>query len=275
MTRLPSLVLAGALSALTLQVALAQQEQPAATTESYNPVSGQAGKDVVWVPTQQNLVDRMLDMAKVTKDDKVVDLGSGDGRTVITAAKRGARAHGIEYNPDMVGLARRNAEQEGVSDRATFEQGDIFEKDFSDADVVTLFLLTQLNVKLRPTLLEMEPGTRVVSNTFTMEDWVPDETVDAGADCTSFCRAYKWIIPAKVEGSWRLDGGELKLAQTYQMLSGTLSRDGTAHEISDAKMNGREISFMANGQRYVGEVQENRISGTIEGGSAWEAERAI
>ena len=142
---------------------------------NYEPKSGQPGKDVVWVPTPQSLVDRMLDMAKATPQDYVIDLGSGDGRTVITAAKRGIKAHGIEYNPDLAELAKRNAVQAGVTDKATFAHGDIFESDFSQATVVTLFLLPGLNVRLRPTLLDMKAGTRVVSNSFTMGDWEPDE----------------------------------------------------------------------------------------------------
>src|SRR5512134_3243952 len=148
----------------------------AAQTKPFEPQSGQAGKDVVWVPTPQALVEKMLDMAKLTPQDFHMDLGSGDGRTVITAAKRGARAEGIEYNPDMVALSQKNAQAAGVSDKATFRKADIFETDFSKANVITLFLLPQLNLKLRPTILNMRPGTRIVSNTFTMEDWTPDET---------------------------------------------------------------------------------------------------
>lgn len=273
------IAVACAVSALTLNTALAQTAPAPATTEKpaateYKPTSGQAGKDVVWVPTQQALVDRMMEMAKVTKDDYVVDLGSGDGRTVITAAKLGARAHGIEYNPELVELSKRNAKAEGVSDRATFEQGDIFKSDFSKATVVTLFLLTQLNVKLRPTLLDMKPGTRVVSNTFTMEDWTPEQTIDAGANCTSFCRAHLWIIPAKVAGDWKTSDGELKLTQTYQMLQGTLTRGGKAEPISEAKMTGTEIAFTAGGQRYTGTVDGNKITGKSADGKEWSATRA-
>src|SRR4029450_704593 len=139
-----------------------------ATQKPFEPQVGQAGKDVVWVPTPQTLVDKMLDMAKVTKDDFVMDLGSGDGRTVITAAKRGARAMGVEYNPDMVALAQRNAAKEGVSDRATFVKADLFETDFSKATVITMFLLPDINIRLRPKILDMKPGTRVGSNFFTM-----------------------------------------------------------------------------------------------------------
>lgn len=242
--------------------------------EEYTPQSGQAGKDVVWVPTPQELVDRMLDMAKVTPDDYLVDLGSGDGRMVITAAKRGVRAHGIEYNPDLVELSQRLAHEEGVAETGTFVQGDIFESDFSSASVVTLFLLPSLNIRLRPILLEMKPGTRVVSNSFDMEEWEPDERADAGEDCFSFCDALMWVVPARVDGSWRLGDGELKLTQTYQMLSGTLTRGGEALPISDAKMNGTEVTFTAGGQRYTGEVSGETMNGRIEGGEAWSATRS-
>src|SRR5688572_23039463 len=127
----------------------------ATATKPYEPEVGQAGKDVVWVPTPQTLVEKMLDMAKVTPKDYVIDLGSGDGRTVITAAKRGAKAHGIEYNPDMVELSKRNAEKEGVTGKATFEKADLFQSDFSKAQVVTMFLLPTINMKLRPTILNL------------------------------------------------------------------------------------------------------------------------
>jgi SAM-dependent methyltransferase len=254
--------------------ALAQSAPAAPAATQYIPKSGQEGKDVVWVPTPQALVDRMLDMAEVTKDDYVIDLGSGDGRTVITAAKLGVRAHGIEYNPDLVKLAQRTAEAEGVAGLATFAHGDIFESDFSDATVVTLFLLTSLNVKLRPILLDMKPGTRVVSNTFDMEDWEPDNLIDAGGDCVTWCTAYKWVIPAKVGGAWRLGDAELKLTQTYQMLAGELTRGGKSLPISDAKMTGSSIAFTVDGKRHVGTVTDAGMSGQIEGGGNWSATRA-
>src|SRR5918999_4938909 len=141
----------------------------------FQPMVGQEGKDVIWVPTSQALVDRMLDMGKVTADDYVIDLGSGDGRTVITAAKRGAKALGIEYNPQMVELSKRNADKEGVSDKATFAKADLFESDFSQATVITMFLLPDINLKLRPKILDLKPGTRIVSNSFTMGEWEADE----------------------------------------------------------------------------------------------------
>ena len=168
---------------------------PAATFE---PSIGQAGKDVVWVPTPQTLVDKMLDLAEVKPGELLMDLGSGDGRTVITAAKRGATAIGIEYNPDMVELSKRNAAQAGVTTRATFMKADLFETDLSKAQVITMFLLPSINMKLRPKILNLKPGTRIVSNTFTMEDWQADQTATVEDDCTSWCTALLWIVPAKV-----------------------------------------------------------------------------
>ncbi len=272
MISLRNLTLVCAVSAFALTSALGVTSF--AAEAPFKPQSGQAGKDVVWVPTPQALVDRMLDMAQITKEDFLIDLGAGDGRTVITAAKRGTRAHGIEYNPDMVKLALFNASQEKVEGRATFVQADIFASDFSKATVITLFLLPQLNLKLRPTLLDMKPGTRVVSNSFNMGDWNPDETIMATAECTSWCTAYKWIIPAKVDGSWKLANGQLSLKQTFQMLEGTLTVDGKAQPISEAKMNGVEISFTAGGKKYTGRVDGGAMKGTIQGGGAFSASKA-
>ena len=220
---------------VTLAAGSAALAQPAT---GYAPQVGQEGKDVVWVPTPQTLVDRMLDMAKATPADYVIDLGSGDGRTVITAAKRGIKAHGVEYNPEMVDLAKRNAQKEGVADKATFVEGDIFQTDFSQATVLTLFLLTDLNIKLRPTILEMKPGTRVVSNTFMMGDWEPDDRVEAPPGCSSFCKASLWIVPAKVEGTWQMGPSELVLEQKYQAISGRLKTGNVIAPITNGKMSG-------------------------------------
>ena len=247
-------------------VALAQ---PQAAKKEYEPSVGQSGKDVVWVPTPQALVDRMLDMAKLTTADVHYDLGSGDGRTVITAAKRGGKAYGIEYNADMVELARRAAQKEGVADKAIFKHGDIFteasKKDYMQATVITLFLLPDLNVKLRPTLLDMKPGTRIVSNSFTMGDWKEDEKISAGGDCTSWCTAYLWIVPSKVTGTWKTSRGDLTLKQEYQMLSGNLARGNVNAIISDAKMLGDQITFTAAGAQYTGRVTGSAIAGTYKG----------
>jgi hypothetical protein len=238
-----------------------------AQTAQFEPTVGQAGKDVVWVPTPQALVDRMLDMAKLTPQDYHMDLGSGDGRTVITAAKRGSRSMGVEYNPDMVQLAKRNATTANVGDRAQFVQGDLFQTDFSKANVITLFLLPSINLRLRPTILAMAPGTRVVSNSFTMEAWQPDETQNVGGDCTSWCTAHLWIVPAKVAGTWQLGSSALTLTQEFQVLSGTL---GTA-AISDAKMRGDEITFTAGGTKHTGKVSGKSMRGTTAAGAAWTA----
>src|SRR5688572_15015475 len=225
------------LSAFVFMSSLAGLAQGTQTgTKPFEPEVGQAGKDVVWVPTPQALVDKMLDMAKVTPQDYLIDLGSGDGRTVITAAKRGLRAHGIEYNPDMVELAKRNASTAGVGDRATFAKADLFESDFSKAQVITMFLLPSINLKLRPTLLNMKPGTRIVSNSFTMEEWQPDQS-ETVTDCTSWCTAHLWIVPAKVAGTWRLPQGALTLTQEFQMVSGTLG----STPLTGGRLRGEEI----------------------------------
>ena len=223
----------------------------AAATKQFEPQVGQPGKDVVWVPTPQQLVEKMLDMAKLTPQDFHMDLGSGDGRTVITAAKRGARSEGIEYNPDMVALSQKNAQAAGVGDKAIFRKADIFETDFSKANVITLFLLPQLNMRLRPTILNMKPGTRIVSNTFTMEDWDADQTETVGGDCVSWCTAHLWIVPAKVQGTWDVQGrGALTLTQNFQKLTGTLG----GAQVSNAKMTGDQITFTAGGTTYTGKV---------------------
>lgn len=245
---------AGLVAVVGLNTASAQ------TKTEFQPTVGQPGKDVVWVPTPQELVETMLDMARVGPNDVVVDLGSGDGRTVITAARRGIRARGIEYNPDMVTLSRANAQKAGVADRATFIQGDIFQTDFSDATVVTLFLLSSLNLKLRPTILNMKPGTRVVSNTFDMGDWHADESAVAKGACTSYCRAYFWIVPAKVQGVWQTPEGELSFAQTYQALSGTLHLGNVNAQVS-GKMIGDRIAFTAGRTLYSGTVKGDTIEG--------------
>ena len=228
----------------------------AAQQGGFQPTVGQAGKDVVWVPTPEVLVEKMLDLANVTPKDFVMDLGSGDGRTVIAAAKRGARALGIEYNPDMVALSRKNATAAGVTNLATFEQADLFATDFSKADVVTMFLLPSINMRLRPTILNMRPGTRIVSNTFTMEDWEPDqqETVN---NCTSWCTALFWIVPAKVEGTWQMTGGPLTLTQKFQHVEGTLG----STPIKDGRLRGAQFTFTAGTTKYSGTVNGNTITG--------------
>jgi len=253
-----------------------------AAADEFSPKVGQPGKDVIWVPTPNALVERMLEMAKATPKDYIVDLGSGDGRTVIAAAKRGIRALGIEYNPDMVALSIKNAELEKVGDRAKFVQGDVFATDFSQATVVTMYLLSSLNLKLRPTLLNMKPGTRVVSHAFNMGDWSPDETATVEG-----YTAYLWIIPAKVQGRWHVSGPagpfELTLDQTYQKITGKVAGKGLAPNVTDPALQGNEIAFTlvdANGRflRFRGNVNGNAIEGTAQTpGSAevrWTARRA-
>ncbi len=227
---------------LALCAALAGGVAQAQPAKEYQPEVGQAGKDVVWVPTPQALVDKMLDMAKLTPKDYLIDLGSGDGRTVITAAKHGSKALGIEYNPDMVELSKRTAAKEGVSDKASFVKADLFESDFSQAQVITMFLLPSINMKLRPKILNLKPGTRIVSNTFDMEDWKDDETAQVEG-CTNWCTAHLWIVPAKV----------------VTPING--------------KLNGSQISFAAGGTQYTGQVNGNSMDGTA-GGSKWSATRA-
>ncbi|HSA90955.1 MAG TPA: class I SAM-dependent methyltransferase [Burkholderiales bacterium] len=230
--------------------------QAQSATSTYEPTVGQDGKDVVWVPTPQALVDKMLDMAKVTPSDFVMDLGSGDGRTVITAAKRGARALGVEYNPEMVELSKRNADKAGVAGRAQFMKADLFETDFSKATVITMFLLPEINLKLRPKILKLKPGTRVVSNSFTMGDWTADQTFEltASTGCdNSWCTALLWIVPAQVAGTYPVAEGEVTLKQTFQMLSGTMRTGGKTFALK-GRVNGEEISFSAGGRQYKGRL---------------------
>jgi hypothetical protein len=249
------------LSAFALLASAALLAQTA--TKPFEPTVGQAGKDVVWVPTPQPLVEKMLDLAKVTPQDFLMDLGSGDGRTVITAAKRGLRAQGVEYNPDMVDLSKRNAAQAGVGDKAQFVKADLFETDFSKAQVVTMFLLPSINMRLRPTILKMKPGTRIVSNTFTMEDWQPDQSETIAGDCVSWCTAHLWIVPAQVEGNWQLGNNTLTLKQNFQMLMGTL---GTAK--LTGRLRGDEITLTSDAMKYTGKVEGNTMKG-----SNWSATR--
>jgi SAM-dependent methyltransferase len=252
---------------------------------TYEPKRGQAGKDVVWIPTPPELVTRMLEMAQVTKDDYVVDLGAGDGRIVIAAAREfGARGLGLEYDEKMVGFAQRNAEAAGVSDRVTFRQADIFKTDFRDADVVTMYLLPDLNLRLRSTLMAMKPGTRIVSHQFSMANWKPDET-----SWVQGRPAYLWIVPANAGGTWqaRFDrkGGpaavELTLEQQFQELKGHAQLDSIRTSLRNPTLRGPEIGFGftdADGvQRQVhARIEGNRMQGRItgpDGGTTFAAER--
>ncbi len=250
-----------ALSAAALIAAAAPAFAQNAATSAFEPQVGQEGKDVVWVPTPQALVDKMLDMAKLTPKDFLMDLGSGDGRTVITAAKRGAHAVGIEYNPDMVELSRRNAAAAGVGERAQFRKADLFETDLSKASVITMFLLPDINLKLRPKILALKPGTRVVSNTFTMGEWKADETAHLGEaqGCReSWCTALLWIVPARVAGTWKVAPGELTLKQTFQELSGTLKTPERTVPI-EGKVNGTQVTVTAGGTTYHGRFNGKQL----------------
>jgi hypothetical protein len=238
----------------------------------FTPQVGQSGKDVIWVPTPDDVVERMLLMAQVTPNDFVWDLGAGDGKIAIMAAKKfGARAVGIEYNPDMVKHANANAQAAGVAGdapgKAVIRHGDIFATDFSRATVITLYLLPALNMKLRPQLLSMRPGTRVVSHSFSMEDWEADEISSLDGR-----RAYFWLVPANVMGSWNLDAGgqklELALEQTFQKVSGTAAYGAIHAGLRDARLRGANISFAIvdqNGVRrdYSGRVNAGRMEGTF------------
>jgi hypothetical protein len=262
-------------------VAFAQTPQTTDPVQQpYKPVVGQEGKDVVWVPSPQALVEKMLDMAAATPRDFLIDLGSGDGITVITAAKRGIRAHGIEYNPELVELSKIKAGAEGVGHLATFAKADIFESDFSEATVITMFLLPSLNLRLRSILLDLKPGTRIVSNTFDMDDWEPEERIPRTDDCESWCSALMWIIPAKVEGTWQLgpqvqgqpgpEQQELTFVQKYQTLTGKLGSASIG-----GKLRGNEITFAVGGVLYTGRVDGAFMRGTMIGGAggAWSATR--
>lgn len=230
----------------------------------FTPHVGQAGKDVIWVPTPKALVMKMLKMADVKPGDIVFDLGSGDGITVITAAKEfGVSATGIEYNPDMVELSKRNAQKEGVTDKAQFIRGDIFATDFSKATVLTMYLLPYLNMKLRPTILNMKPGTRVVSHAFTMEDWAPDQT-----DSTEGRTAYMWIVPAKVEGKWKLGQDELELSQKFQTVDGTFRAGDTTWRITNTSLRGDQIRFNIGNASYSGRVTGPTMQGTVRRGDS-------
>ncbi len=247
---------------------LALVPSPMLFPQQYQPTLGQGGKDVIWMPTPDELVTTMLDMGRVTADDYVMDLGSGDGRIVIAAAKRGALAVGIEYNPDMVGLSRQNAEKAGVSDRTTFMKADLFDTDLSKATVITMYLLPVLNMKLRPKILALAPGTRVVSHAFDMGDWHADRTEEVEGRT-----AYLWIVPAKVEGVWTWQTGsgeaELTLTQSYQKISGTLQAKGQRQPLQNATLEGGSISFTVGEgkpvlQEYSGRIRANEIQGMFK-----------
>lgn len=261
------LLLAGLVLCFSLG-ALAQT--PPAVQE---PAIGTPGKDVVYVPQPAEVVERMMEIGQVTAKDFVIDLGSGDGRNVLAAARRGARALGVEFNPEFVAYSQQAAAKAGLADRAKFVQGDMFEADISEASVLALFLLTDNMNKLVPKFLGMKPGSRIVSNTFRITGWDPDETVRADETCTLWCEFHLYIIPAQAAGTWRLADGELKLEQKFQMLSGTLTRNGKALPVEGARLRGDAITFTAGGVRYQGTVSGERMQGSAAGGAQWSASR--
>ena len=248
-----------------LSVVSAQNGRP------FEPVVGQAGKDVVWVPTPPELVEKMLDLAKVTPQDYVIDLGSGDGRNVIAAARRGARALGVEYNADLVALSTRTAAAAGVADKATFVQGDMFQADISKASVLALFLLPNNMFDLREKFLSLRPGTRIVANTFGVEGWEPDERATL-TGCTQWCTALLWLVPARVEGDWQTTQGVLVLDQEYQMVTGALA----GRPVADGRLRGDEVRFAVGDAQYVGRVRDNAMEGSVTTAgkqAAWRATR--
>lgn len=263
-----------ALVALIVSSALLTlQAQEKASVNNYVPEVGQQGKDVVWVPTPQELVNKMLEVAKVTPADYVIDLGSGDGRTVISAAKIGAKATGIEYNPDMVALSKENARKEGVGSKAEFIQADLYETDLSKATVITMFLLPEINLKLRPRILDLKPGTRIVSNTFTMGEWEADQEVTTEENWNSWNTAYLWIVPAKVGGKWKMGDGELELTQEFQFVRGSFKTGIRSQSVTDGRLEGNKLSFRINNDVYTGVVSDRTIRGTASNtaeGKTWD-----
>jgi SAM-dependent methyltransferase len=245
---------------------LAVQTAVAQTADSYKPVAGQPGKDVVWIPTPDATLDTMLDMAMVTPHDYVIDLGSGDGRMVIAAAKRGARAHGVEYNPDLVALSQRAAVAAGVAGKATFSHGDMFEADISQATVMPLFLLPNHLNTLAAKFLRLKPGSRIVSNTYEIGGgWEPDETVRT-TPCLSWCIAHLYVVPAQVAGTWRLaDGAWLHLEQRYQTFYGSYQIDNVAVAVENGRLQGEAIRFTVNNVEYSGRISGIAMTGVAKG----------
>jgi hypothetical protein len=245
------------------------------TEKSYNkPELGQEGKDVVWYPTPPALVDVMIDMADLTPADYLIDLGSGDGRIVIAAARKGIKSAGIEFNPDLIEFSIENAKKEGVADKTDFIKADFFDYDLSKATVITMFLLPEINRKLKPKLLELKPGTRIITNSFSMQDWPFDEMEEINDESISWNTAYLWIVPAKVDGKWKYKDGELKLSQNYQMVTGNMNAGGKSFKLSEGKLRGNVLSFTCNGVNYNCTINSSEMKGTSENEgktSVWEA----
>ena len=258
-----------AISLAACAATAAAQEKP------FEPYSGQPGKDVVWVPTPATTVSKMLDVAMVTPQDFVMDLGSGDGRNIIAAAKRGARALGVEFNPEMVALSERAAAKEGVADKAKFVQGDMFAADISQATVMALFLLPDNLRKLNQKFLDLRPGTRIVVNTFGLDGWEAAHSESAQGDCGAWCSVILYIVPAKAAGNWRLAQGDLTLEQKAQQITGTLTQGGVAGSIENGRVNGEQVVFSVGGVEYSGRISGDTISGSVNGNvpASWSATR--
>jgi precorrin-6B methylase 2 len=250
---------------LTLLIGTRARAQTTAPQEPYKPTLGQPGKDAVWVPTSEAMVEKMLDHAKVTPQDFVMDLGSGDGRMIIAAAKRGARGLGVEYNPDLVEHSRRQAAAAGVADKAMFAQGDMYQADVSKATVLALFLLPGNLEKLVPKFLELRPGTRIVANTYWVSDWTPDDTQTLQEDCGNWCTSHLFIVPAKVQARWRVLKGVLSLTQHHQMLEGTCSPTGGTPMPVKGRLRGNLITLTVGDTEYKGTVKGHTIQAAAKG----------
>lgn len=255
--------------ALLGTTAVTRAQQP------FVPEVGQAGKDVVWVPSTPEIIEKMLDMAKVTKEDFVIDLGSGDGRIVIAAAKRGARAMGVEFNPNMVALSKQNAAKEGVADRVTVVEGDMFQADISKATVMAVFLLPTNMTQLRDKFLALKPGTRIVSNTYGIEGWPADQSVTL-PNCSAWCTALLWTVPAKAAGTWKMENGDIVLKQDYNKVTGTIG----GVPIENGRMNGIELQFNVGPMNFIAHINGNLMEGEAHGMGAglvirpWHADKA-
>ena len=260
------------LLALFVAAGATAQTKPEHGDEVYQPTVGQAGKDVIWVPTPDALVTKMLQAVKTTKDDLVFDLGSGDGKIPIAAAKEfGATAVGIEYNPDMAELARRNVKRAGVDGKVRIITGDIFKEDFSKATVVTMYLLPDLNLKLRPIILKMKPGTRVTSHQFHMGDWEADEKLNI-----EFRDAYVWYVPADVAGEWAIKEesggfeGVVTLAQRYQRVGGTITTGGKTQPLLSPTLTGDKLAFsFVDNENNLRTVKTTVSGATMSGDLSW------
>jgi precorrin-6B methylase 2 len=249
--------------AMVASIVSAAQSQTA--KEPYKPKVGQEGRDAVWVPTSEAMVEKMLDVAKVTPQDFVIDLGSGDGRMILAAAKRGARGLGVEYNPDLVELSKDAAKKAGVADKAMFAQGDMYAADISKATVLALFLLPANLEKLAAKFLDLKAGSRIVANTFWVPDWTPDETHTLTENCDNWCTALLFIIPAKVQGKWRVGQNDLTLTQNFQMIEGTYT-DANGNRLPvKGRLRGEQLTISVGDTEYEGRVSGDRMEGAQKG----------